>query len=334
LLKAITPHTRVSSTKGNQAMNMTSRFSLLLSVAGLTLAGCSSPDEGGGRLDPPTGVPAGLINGLAGTTQQPVNPVQGQGGTATVGAGGVGGSTAVGQAGTAPVAAGGAGGAPAGTGEIPVGTGLLIVPDAEGWVDGSSNGLGIQGAFTAASDGTNEAGAASETGSTITLDTTTTPGSVCVSGNLAPIAENPASTGPEDAYLWSDYWGGSVGLNLRQVIPAGGGEALPASGWPRVTPAGQVTGFSYTLTGTAVPPRLRFTVDFVGKPAGSTFCQALPAGATSSSLTSVVQSCWEAGGGALPGADLLTIAWSIIPIEAVATPFNFCVSNVQAIVTP
>jgi hypothetical protein len=212
---------------------------------------------------------------------------------------------------------------------------LAIVPDAEGWVDGASNGLGIQGAFTAASDGTDGAGGVSETGSTITLDATTTPGSVCVSGNLAAIAPNPATTGPGDAFLWSDYWGGSVGLNLRQVIPAGGGEALPASAWPRVTPSGQVTGFSYTLTGTAVPPRLRFTVDFVGKqPADATYCQALPAGATSTSLTSVIQSCWQAGGGALPGADLLTIAWSIIPIEAVATPFNFCISNVQAIVAP
>jgi len=317
-------------------MNMTRQFSFLLGVAGIIGAGCSSPDDGGPQ--PPTLPPPGALGmqNQGGAGQQMLPSTQGGSTGLPVASAGSGGAPTGGSpvgTGGAPV---GAGGAPAGNGEIPIGTGLAIVPDAEGWVTGSSNGLGIQGAFTAASDGTDDTGAPTMTGSTITLNTATA-GQVCVSGNLAAIAPNPATTGPADAFLWNDYWGGSLGLNLRQVIPAGGGEALPASGWPQVSPAGRVTGFAYTLTpnaGTALPT-LRFTVDFIGKPAGTTYCQPLAPTATSSTLSSVVQDCWNMGAAvAVPGGDLLTIAWSIIPSETAPTPFNFCVSNVRAVVAP
>jgi hypothetical protein len=316
---------------------MTSRFTLLM-VASAALAGCSSEDPGAPPA--PTLPPPGFAG--AGSQQLPLNPAPppaGTGGSAgqTASTGGTGGTAPVGAGGTAAAPAGTAGTAaipPANT-EIPVGMGLAITPGLDAWVAGETNGLGIQGAFTAASDGQDDTGAPTETGSTITLDAMTTPGSVCVSGNLATIAPNPATTGPGDAFLWSDYWGGSLGLNLRQVIPAGGGEALAASPWPQISPAGQVTGFTYSITGPTIPPNLRFSVTFVGQPAGSTYCDVLEAGATRTDLSGVLQSCWEATAATtIPGSDLLTIGWSIVPSETAATPFDFCVSNVQAVVAP
>ena len=306
-------------------MNMTSRFTLLAGVAGLICAGCSSPAEEGEPGPAPTLPPPGFQTGAGGTTGQVgvagtggATATAGTGGAAPVGNAGAGGSAiATAGAGGTPAAAG-AGGAPAG-GDIPVGTGLAITPAADGWVSGSTNGLGIQGAFFAASDAD-----ANPTGTTIEFDTATTPGSVCVSGSLAAIADMDFET----------YWGATIGLTLRQVLPPGGGEALPGSGWPRVTPSGTVTGFAYTITANGgVPlPELRFTVDFVGKAPADTFCDPI-AGATSTLLSDVGQSCWtQPTTVALPNADLLTIQWSLIPVQTAATPFDFCISSVQGIV--
>jgi hypothetical protein len=318
-------------------MNMTSRFTLV-AATGLIWAGCSSPAED--APDAPTTPPPLATNpgafGQGGTTSAPVTPAPtpvaqggttGQTGVVPAGTGGT--AAAVAGAGGAPAAAGGA---PAGNGDIPIGTGLAITPGVDGWVAGSSNGLGIQGAFFAASDATGDSGTPTGTGTTITFDSMTTPGTVCVSGNLPAIPPDP--TGTEGAFLYTTHWGGLVGLNLRQVIPAGG-MALPASGWPQQSPAGRVTGFTYTVTpnGGAVLPHLRFTVDFVGR-AGDSYCQD-PAG-PSASFATVKQACWAAGGVAAvpPTSDLLTVQWSIIPSETAATPFNFCVSNVRATVSP
>ncbi len=233
------------------------------------------------------------------------------------------------------MAVAGAGGGAAVGGEIPIGMGLNIIPNAMGFVEGATNGLGIQGAFFIAHDGVNAAGMPTTTGSTMTVSYATA-GQVCVNGNFPAIPPNPAVVGD---FLYSTNWGGGVGMNLRQVIPAGG-MALPASGWPRTTPAGTVTGFNYTLTAQAgsTLPTLRFTVDFVGKDPGATFCQALPLGATTAILASTIQSCWGdpllPTPVPLPGADLLTIQWSIIPNTLTATPFNFCLSGVSAVVSP
>ena len=310
--------------KATKQMNMTSRFTLVAGVAGLIWAGCSAPAEEGAIPDPPSTIPPGFATGRAGSAGAVVPSTGGSGG---------GGSTpvtpvATGGSPTAPVSSGGApaatggtgaGGAPASDGVVPVGTGLALVPQADGWVPGGSNGLGIQGAFFAASDAD-----ASPTGTTLDLDTATTPGSVCVSGSLATIVAQDFTT----------YWGGTVGLNLRQVLPAGGGEALDASGWSRTTPAGSVTGFSYTLTpnGGVALPELRFTVDFVGKAQGDTFCDPI-AGATSTLLADVGQSCWtQPTTVPLPNVDLLSIQWSLIPSQTADVPFDFCITNLRAIV--
>lgn len=298
-------------------MNMTSRFTLLAGVAGAIWAGCSSPAGEGDIAPAPTTPPPGIASGQAGADQQLPQGGTGGGGGAPAVTAGTGGSGVTAGAGGSAMAAAGAGGAP-GAGEIPIGTGLTIAPQADGWVPGNSNGLGIQGAFFVASDAD-----ANPTGTTIELDTATTPGSVCVSGTLAAIADEDFTT----------YWGAGVGLNLRQVLPAGGGEALPASGWSRATPSGNVSGFSYAITANGgVPlPGLRFTVDFVGKAQADTFCDPIEPGATSTQLSAVGQSCWtQPTTIQLPATDLLTIQWSLLPSQTATTPFDFCISNVQA----
>jgi hypothetical protein len=300
-------------------MNMTSRITLVAS-AGLIWAGCSASGEGD-IADPPSQPPPGGFGGqvaAAGTGGAPAGGTGGApaGGTGGAPAGGTGGAPA---GGTGGAPAGGTGGAPATDGVVPVGDGVALTPQADGWVPGESNGLGVQGAFFSASDAD-----ANPTGTTIDLDTATTLGSVCVSGSLAAIADMDFAT----------YWGATVGLNLRQVLPPGGGEALPASGWPRTTPEGTVSAFSYTITannGVALP-ELRFTVDFVGKAAGDTYCDPIAPGGTSTALTEVVQSCWEPTTVTLPAADLLAIQWSLIPSQTAAVPFDFCITNLQGVV--
>ena len=86
-----------------------------------------------------------------------------------------------------------------------------------------------------------------------------------------------------------------------------------------------------TVGNWAALPHLRFTVDFVGQ-SGDPYCADNVQTTTQTMFSQVTQGCWAAGGQALPAADLLTIQWSIIPSETVATPFNFCVSNIQAII--
>lgn len=302
-------------------MNMTSRYSLLAGVAGLIWAGCSAPAEE--VEDAPTLPPPGYTNAAGTTGNQPVASA-GAGGTAPITP-----PPAAGAGGTAPVAAGGSAGAPVASGgagggggaapaDVPIGTGLALIPQADGWIPGASNGLGIQGAFFAASDAD-----ANATGTTLEFDTATTPGTVCASGSLAAVVDADFET----------YWGGSVGLNLHQVIPPTGGDALPASAWSRATPAGNVTGFSYTITanGGTPLPNLRFTVDYVGKAAADTYCRDAIQASTSTQFSQVIQSCWTAGGAVLPAADLLSIQFSIVSGDA-PVPFDFCISNLQAVV--
>jgi hypothetical protein len=138
-------------------MNM-SRFILLAGIAGLYAAGCSSPSGEGDIADPPLGPPPGFLPGAGqGGTGQQVGQAGtgGTGGTGALPTGGTGGTAAAAGAGGSAMVTAGAGGA-AGAGgtssTIPTGTGNVIMHDAEGWVAGSGNGLGIQGSFYTISD--------------------------------------------------------------------------------------------------------------------------------------------------------------------------------------
>lgn len=293
-------------------MQMTSRLSLLL-VAGVTVAGCSSPSEGD-IPDPPSAPPPGLGSqqGTAGTPQQTPLPTGtgGQGGTTGTVNNGAGGTAPAGTGGTvsAPVgtagSAGSAGSAGAGT-EIPTGTGNVITHDAEGWVAGTSNGLGIQGSFYTFSDAT------SGGATTIAIDTTT-PTRACVSGTASAVP---------DAMSFGTFWGGGLALNLADP---GGGGALGT--WQR----GAVTGFSFTISGPTIPPGLRFQASV--SEAGPTYCGDVVAGPSSVQLSTLIVNCYEAGGMPLPATQAIqSLQWQVVTVIGEATPFDFCVENLTAI---
>jgi hypothetical protein len=308
---------------------MTSRFALLAAVAGIIGLGCSGGDDGTTppQPPPPTVKPAGAQAAAAPAAQTPAAAPPANTNTNTqtttpVASGGTGGApgAASGAAGTGA----GAGGAPATGTMIPVGTGNAITP-AAGHVAGTSNGAGIQGDFFTFSDadgtppGTTtimpKPNFAMSMGSTI-----------CASGSASQILTPAGATGP----AYGQYYGGGIGLTLAD--PGGGVGGMP---WTQ----GKVIGFSFNLTGTTVPTAMRFQAQFFD---GSTiskdpYCTtAVKSGPNTIMLNSLTLACYNTPPGApLPTSALLqAIQWQVVTATMAATPFNFCIENLTAIVSP
>jgi hypothetical protein len=323
---------RVSSTvKGRR--KMTSRFALLTAMAGIIGFGCSGDDGTTPPQPPPPTAKPAFATGAA----QPAGTLPAQNTNANtntntqtpVASGGTGGvSGAAGSAGTASAAAGsagtGAGGAPATGTMIPVGTGNAITPVA-GHVAGTSNGAGIQGDFFTFSDA--DGTPAGTTTITPKPNFAMSMGStICASGSASQILTPAGATDP----AYGQYYGGGIGLTLAD--PGGGVGAQP---WTQ----GKVVGFSFNLTGTTIPTALRFQAQFfdgstVGK---DPYCTtAVKAGANTIMLNSLLLGCYNTPPGApLPTAALLqAIQWQVVTSVTAATPFNFCVEALTAIVSP
>jgi hypothetical protein len=300
-------------------MNM-SRFILLAGVASLYAAGCSSPAEEGDIGDPPAFPPPGIANQGQGGTGQPVGAAgTGAAPVATAGTGSA--PVASAGAGGAPVAAGGAGGTGAGgaAGVIPSGTGNLIMHDAEGWVAGATNGLGIQGSFYTISDTTETPPGVTQ----IALDDfATSPTTVCASGVASQVLM--------DAY--GQYWGGGVGFNLADP-----GNMTAPGPWARNT----VTGFSFTITGPMIPAgeQLRFKITtFEGGVVNNAgYCTTAAAGPNTKTFGQLVAECWTGGTNlAAPAATagIVSLQWQVATVTTASTPFDFCIENLTAISTP
>lgn len=299
-------------------MNMTSRYSLLLAATALISVACSAPADGTNGPPPPPGgglPPPGFANAQAGTTGLPEGTA-GSGG-APVSQGGAGGAAPVAVAGSGGAPAGGAGGAGGGGSVIPTGTGLAITP-TNGWVAGTTNGVGIQGAFYTFSDAAG----------TPPGDTTMTPASfeaagetICVSGVASQVQGTPPAYG--------QYWGGGVGLNLAEP-----GAMMPALPWDR----GNVTGFSFNVTGTAIPAAFRFKATFYeGAAINEDYCVGAAAGPNSIRFDQIVNECYVGGLGApalAPAAQLSAIQWQVATVVEESTPFDFCIENLTALMGP
>lgn len=314
---------------------MTFRSSLLAGVACVALAAaCSSPDD-----DEPSGPPTGLppiANAGAGGTG-------GTGGAPPLANGGTGGNPSnLGQGGTGSLAQGGTGGAPAagGTGGAPAtGAGNLIKADANGFVLATSNGLGIQGAFYASAD----TGGSTITPAAFTGAVDATTGAICVEGSGAIVAPDPATPG---GFLYSTTWGAIVGFNLSQPNdPATGAPSTIAQAYNPVRPGvGTVSGFTFNLTGTLPPAgALRFKTTFPSAPGGTTasteeYCYPIPATTPGTPVTvgftQQTAECWEPAGAPFTSRELLSVQWQIVTNTATAVPFDFCIENLTAVVTP
>jgi hypothetical protein len=195
--------------------------------------------------------------------------------------------------------------------EVPgpaMGDGTDIVASA-GWVDGSSNGLDIQGAFFTYQDGSGR--------TVIANDAAESQTGYCVSGASAEVVGGD----------FSGTWGAVAALNLSQEVGVDIAGSYDAA-------AHGVLGFGFDIVGDT-GGALRFVVKQYGVHDG--FCiNNVPDCAAGCSveyrLDELTQNCWMAGGPAPAASSLAAIEWQIVPKEGEETPFDYCIENLHAVV--
>jgi hypothetical protein len=297
---------------------MTSRFTILLSMAGVLALGCSSPAEEGDVED--TERPAAPTRRPA-FADAPQNP-------APTGAAGNGGGqlpvtpevpqVPVVQTPVTPQGAAGSTGMPPTPGAIPTGTGLALTP-AAGFIAGASNEVGIQGYFYTFDDN-------ADGGNSTILpeDFAMAAGStICANGTAAQVVN-----GADGMPAYGTYWGAGIGLNL----------ADPGTNMPGPWSRGKVVGFSFNVTGTGVPPagQFRFKANFYdGTAINNDYCVNATTGANTFMLNQIVNACYTPGGAPLTAtAQLQALQWQVATVTDAPTPFNYCIENLKAITSP
>lgn len=304
---------------------------LILGVSVLAMAagfaGCDSGGSDGGGAAGGGIVPAaGAGNGTAGT------------GSTTAG-------TSSTTAGTGSTTAG-TGGAPDASGGAPDASGVPLAM-SNGWVSGADNTLKIQGAVFTYSDPYTKMTLTSNLDG-VTATTAPPVTTACIKG-VAPLV--PATTdktaacnnmmfmspGAMDCY--GEYWGAAIGMNLNQMIDPGTMMGTPAAAYD----ASALKGFAFEISGTTVPSAasLRFKVN---EPDPSTveYCSPiatpLKIGQNVVLFADLYKQCYLAPAAykVMPTAlSSLTsfgkIAWQVVTKNGATVPFDFCISNVRAI---
>jgi hypothetical protein len=179
------------------------------------------------------------------------------------------------------------------------------------WVDGASNGVGIQGAFFTYVDHSDI------TNITAKPEQSTT-GGYCVSGTAAQVMNmNFAST-----------YGATAALNLSQLPNNDAVNAYNAD-------EHGVVGFGFDIVGNT-GGALRFIAKQFSVHDG--FCiNMVPECATDCSvefaLSDMHQNCWAAGGALPDTASLSAIEWQITTNENAPVDFDFCIENLHAVLS-
>ncbi len=281
---------------------MKSALGLLLGVSIFATVGCdnagdtSSDTTGGTGAIAVAGKPATAGNtGTAGNTVLPT------------GGGDSGGS--------------GSGGS-AGAGMLTEGVPLTV---ADGWVDGMGNTLKVQGAMFEYADPTSLMG--------MTKDFVGT--HACIKGTAAKVdMKSTACTTkmftPPATDCYGEYWGAAIGLNLNQSIDP----TTMMGGAPMPYDASAIKGFSFTISGTAVPTSLRFKAE----DASGEFCtpKTVPVklGANTINLSQLIKECWAPKMGAATAdsakTGLIKIAWQVVTDATGTIPFDYCVEDLRA----
>ena len=150
----------------------------------------------------------------------------------------------------------------------------------------------------------------------------------------APTCVNRTFTPPAtDCY--GEFWGAELGLNLNQPIdptPQTAGTPLPYN-------ASALRGFSFELSGDTVPgPKdIRFQVENDNQ----TFCnpasKKLKVGSNTVLFSELVTECFRAQDPPAATAEtaqsaLIRLSWLVVTNTASSTPYDFCVSNLRALV--
>jgi hypothetical protein len=287
-------------------------FSILATSVG---CGSSSTSPGSGGSGPlPSGAGTGNVQASAGTGN-----VQAGAGTGNVQAG----------AGTGNTGTGGAGATTGGAGTLP--EGIPLTP-TDGWIDGMSNTLGVQGAVFMYGDPTS-LGTPGMPGAMVG---TFTGAQACIKGTAAkvdltsPVCVSKMFTPPAtDCY--GEYWGAAIGMNLNQPKDM----TTMMGGTPIAFNASTVKGFAFTLDGPVVPIQIRFKVEDASGEFCNTAMKPVKKGANTFMLADLIKACYAPMAGAATGESaktgLLKIAWQVYTVTSAAIPFDICVSDVRAL---
>jgi len=134
---------------------------------------------------------------------------------------------------------------------------------------------------------------------------------------------------------FGEYWGADIAIYLNQpsdTDAGAGGEPLPFD-------ASTLKGFSFEITGGAVPARsaLRFQVEAEGRLFCSSGSVKIDPGTNRVLFEQLPEDCFRyPHDPATPTAEtvkseLLKISWHVVTNDNAAVPFDFCVSNVRAL---
>lgn len=220
-----------------------------------------------------------------------------------------------------PDAQAGASGASGASGDVPAETpgggssGVEIVPN-EGWVDGSSNPLGIQGAAYVTGD--------AATRESLTSDFEES--RLCMRG-VASQVDIDCSPAPPAQDCFQLFFGAILGLNLNQS--ESGAEVSPYD-------ASDVAGFSFDVVGESLPEFLRFSVE---AESGKSYCLPPPlaidgtAGSWHVALNDLVTECQRAPltSPRFTEAEsaITSLRWAVSGTTNRSVPFDFCIENLR-----
>ena len=281
--------------------NMKSALAILLGVTVLaTVVGC---DNGGGDDDDSSGPKA--VAGSASTT--------------------AGTGTTAGTSSVVPM--GGTDSGTGGSGTVTPAAGVPLTP-TDGWVDGMSNTLGVQGAMFSYADDTSKMGLVED----FLMD------HACIKGTAAKVdmTSMPCATKmftPPATDCYGQFWGAAIGLNMNQAIDM----TTMMGSEPAAFDASAITGFAFEIAGTMIPAptAIRFKVENAGGEYCNPATKPIKAGENKLLFSELITACWKPVAGAATGTtaqkDLKKIAWQVVTNDKSTVPFDFCVKNVRAI---
>jgi hypothetical protein len=189
-----------------------------------------------------------------------------------------------------------------------------LVPDATGWIDETTNDLGIQGPWYSYNDCDDSPGDCTKDQVPAKGEFANTGGKMCTSGSTALVAVEAD---------FSTKWGAGIALDLNNS----GGESGQKT--PYDASAHGVVGFSFTITGTA--PGLRVNFPTPSSAEGAHFIAGMP-GANQALFADAKQGSWVMPKTDFDASQVLSIQFQIPSVMGSAVDFDFCVENLAPLV--
>jgi hypothetical protein len=208
----------------------------------------------------------------------------------------------------------GAGGAPGAPG-----AGLSLIP-INGWIDGDSNALGIQGAVFAFADSASHA----------RLSENFEGSNACISGTAVKV-DLRCTPVPPATDCFGTFWGAAIGLNLNQTKDP---DSMQAER-PMPYDASALIGFAFDVTGGTIPPSLRFSLETASAEYCNPPSKPLRAGENFFLFSDLITQCFKSSGTKMNAesgkAELIRLAWKVVTNSQADVPFDYCISNVRAL---